>query len=347
MNEKIYAISDIEMGRGDIMDDFSDDDMVVRFVEAISKNKKVTLVLNGDIFDFLKMSYKGKYPRYITEEISLWKLEEVWNAHPKVFEALTQFLKNPNHSIFFVIGNHDPDLAWPSLKKEIRKKLECENRIDFGYQYGHKDIHAEHGHLQDPFFNHKTRKPIVTFRGKKILNLPWGAQAVFSHLVHLKKKYPKEECMFPNPLALKQNKAFESESKKTTFRLALRSLFLDPIIHIGDPTYKVPYWGFAKHLLFYGSNFVDDEKFVKRRAHEVMQSNPSKKVFLLGHAHLVEKIERAHRKVLVTDTWRNEYNLNKNGAKKPKTYARIEYEGDEIVSTSLETYEDSERREKG
>lgn len=338
MKEKIYSISDIEMGRGDITDDFSDDVRVVEFLEDIkarNPEEKITLVLNGDIFDFLKMCYKEEYPRYITEQISLWKLEQTFQSHPKVFQALRDFLADPRHHVHFIIGNHDADLIWPALQVRLKEKLENEDRVTFDYWFHHPEVHAEHGHLQDPFFQHNVTKPIISFHGEKILNLPWGSYACFSHLVKLKKKFPKEEQLFPNPLALKQNKTYARESKKTTLKLAAKSLFTDPITHIGDPTYSVPYFRFAKHLFRYGFNVLDDEKFITPRAREVMRKHPDKKVLLLGHAHLFEKIKRKHQKVLITDTWRDEFDLTKNGIKKSKSYSKVECHDGKLVSADL------------
>lgn len=341
MKEKIYSISDIEMGRGDITDDFSDDVRVAEFLEDIkaqNKDEKVTLVLNGDIFDFLKMCYENEYPRYITQEISFWKLEQTFQNHQKVFQALREFLADPRHRIHFVIGNHDADLIWPALQARLKEKLGNEDRVTFDYWFKHKDLHAEHGHLQDPFFRHNTKKPIISFRGKKILNLPWGSYACFSHLVQLKKKYPKEECMFPNPEAMKRNKAYARESRRTTVKLALQSFLVDPITHLGDPTYKVPYLAFAQHFLHYGLDVLDDEKFIRPRAEEVMRNNPDKKVLLLGHAHLFEIIEEKGQKVLVTDTWRDEYDLTRNGIKKPKSYSRVEWHDDKLMQADLKEW---------
>lgn len=338
MKEKIYTISDTELGRGDITDDFTDDTIVASFLEKIratDKDEHVTLVLNGDIFDFLKMCYEGEHPRYITENISLWKLEEAIKAHPVFFKTLKTFLHDPRHAVHFVIGNHDADLIWPALQTRLRNELDCHDRVTFDYWYRTKDMHAEHGHLQDPFFAHDTHKPIISYRGKRILNLPWGAYACFTHLVHLKKRFPKEECLFPNPRALAENPAYAAESRKTTWKLALRSLFLDPLAHFGDPTYRVPYLKFAHHLLRYGFDFLDDAKFIDARAEEVMRKNPDKKLLILGHAHLFEQMKKGDQQVFVTDTWRNEIDLNNNGTKKPKTYAEITCEDGTLVDAQL------------
>ncbi len=342
MDNKIYILSDIEMGRGDIMDDFSDDALLVDFIEKITPpahSGKITLVLLGDIFDFLKMSYKGTYPRYITEEISLWKLDEILNSHKSVFKALKLFLDNPVCEVNFVIGNHDADLVWPAVQQRIMETLRHTDRVKFGFTFNSDNIHAEHGHLVDPFFHTNTRRPIIRYNGRKILNLPFGAYACFTHLVNIKKKFPREESLFPNPLAMEMHEEYRKVSRKATMDLILKSLILQPVLHPFDPTYRVPYIQFLKHGLKFGTNVVDDEKFVKDRVKKIMRTNPGKQVYVMGHAHVLTNLEDTGRQAFVTDTWRDEYDLNNEERKKPKSYVEISCKNDKLISAELKLIE--------
>lgn len=350
MREHIYSISDIEMGRGDITDDFTDDQAIADFVDRIlaehkghSSDQKITLILNGDIFDFLKMEYKGELPRHITEEISLWKLEEVIKAHPRVFQAFKKFLaESKTHHIYFVIGNHDADLIWPALQERVKQELfpsnaTSTNRVTFDYWYTNGPIHAEHGHLQDTVFANRTHRPIVNYKNKKILNLPWGSYACFSHLVHFKKKYPKEEQLFPHSAALASNKAFARDAKKLVLGMAPH-LLINSIIRWNDPSYRVPYAAIAGHILRHGFEFADDNKLIDHRVKQLTRKNPDKKILLLGHAHLFNKVQHKDQTILITDTWRDEYDLTKNKTKKPKTYARVIMEHGTITSADIHTF---------
>lgn len=345
MKEYIYSISDIEMGRGDITDDFSDDQAVADFLEKIIADHsdehptpKITLVLNGDIFDFLKMEYKGELPDLITEEISLWKLEETIKTHTAVFAAMKKFLAAHEQTfIHFVIGNHDADLAWPSLQTRIKQELGNHDRINFDYWYKNGPIHAEHGHLQDPVFMHRTHRPIITHKKKEILNLPWGAYVCFSDLVQFKKKYPKEEQLFPHTDAIATNKQYERDGRKMLFSAAAK-LLLKRITNPRNPNYRIPYFTLLKHISKHGFEFVDDHKLIKSRIKKITKTHPDKQVLLLGHAHLFNKVQRGDQTILITDTWRNEYDLTNNGEKKPKTYARIAMENGTIQSADIHTF---------
>jgi len=342
MEHKIYILGDVEMGRGDIMDDFTDDHLLVDFIEKITPSQhgeKVTLVLLGDIFDFLKMAYKGQYPRYITEEISLWKLDEIIISHSAVFKALKNFLDNPHCEIKFIIGNHDPDLAWPAVQEKIRETLRHRDQIEFGFNYVTDTIHAEHGHQTDPFFRTDTRRPIIRYDGQEILNLPFGAHACFTHLVHIKKKFPREESLYPNPLAMAKHNEYRKMSKKATLDLIAKSLILEPLLHPFNPTYRAPYLRFIKHGLKYGTNVVDDEKFIKDRVQKIIRKNPGKQVYVMAHAHVLSQTRIAQKHVFVTDTWRDEYDLNREERKKPKSYVEISCKNDKLNSAELKLIE--------
>jgi UDP-2,3-diacylglucosamine pyrophosphatase LpxH len=338
MDELIYIISDTEIGRKDIMDDFSDDEQLVDFIVKIGRQEgdpRTTLILNGDIFDFLKMGYKDSYPLSITENISLWKLEEALNAHRSVFLALKDFISNPRHSICFIIGNHDADLAWPALQRGIREELVHGNRIKFDYWYENPDIHVEHGHLFDPFFAINPLKPTIYYKGTQILSLPWGAQASSSHLVKIKSRFPKEEQLYPKPLALEKFPEFKKASRKVKINLAFKKLLIDPLLHFGNPNYKTPYFKFLGHFLRYGTDVLDDKRFIPERFKSLIKTNPGRKIYIMGHSHVLYKGKISGIDCLATDTWRNEYDLTKEGRKKPKSFAEIYMQNGRLDAATL------------
>lgn len=340
MKHDIYFISDVEFGRGDIFDDFSDDDIFAEFIQQISAktpDEKTTLVLNGDIFDFLKMPYQGRFRHYITQNISVWKLNEAITHHQISFAALKQFAQNPNHRIFFVIGNHDADLIWPALQRKIIETLNAKGNIHFGYHFQNKEIHAEHGHLLDTFYSFDADEPIFDHGGIQILNLPWGWRACATHLNHLKKRFPYEEQLYPKPLVLQLYPKFAKESKKTVRDLTIKSIIRNPILRFWDPMHRAPYWKLFKHTLRHGFEYVDDDLFTEHMVQTVAENHPDKKVIVLGHAHLTKEAAEDETKVYVTDTWRNEYDITQNYRKKPKTFVHALYEGDTLISSKLQT----------
>ena len=338
MKEKTFIISDIEMGRGDIMDDFTSDGEFALFTDKIVKENpgtKLALVLNGDIFDFLKMAYKGEYPRHITSDISLWKLEEVLRSHPSVFTALKNFLNGNENIVHFVIGNHDADLAWPALQERIREVVGNGGRIHFDFWYKRGGLHVEHGHLHDPFFQIRTNRALTRYRGKKILNTPFGANICSSYLVDLKRRFPREEKTYPRHLSFKANADIDKFKRKIIKKVIFHDLLLNPIVKFYDPTRHVPYKKLIGHVLRYGTEVLDDKKLLPRLLKSMVKTHPDNQMYVLGHAHLFGQHDYKNRNIFITDTWRDEYDSRRNMARKPKSYAEITWENGSITGAEL------------
>ena len=209
--EKLTIIfSDTELGQGNATDDFIDDDF---FIETLKKNfhwgKKypIDFILNGDTFDFLKASYKGKYPRHVTENISLWKLEEIRKAHPLFFTTLGECLKtNKKSRIIFIHGNHDFDLEFPKIQKKIKeyitKNKQEQDKILFpGFEFTDGLIFIEHGSQLDEFFKVEPQKILSSSKnqiiGEPFLLTPWGYNIVYEKYNLIKEEFPLMERLSP------------------------------------------------------------------------------------------------------------------------------------------------------
>lgn len=342
MNQQIFVISDIEMGKNDVMDDFRDDKALAEFIGTLiphAKDQKVSLVLNGDIFDFIKMDYKGVYPRHITEEISLWKLEQVFIEHSEVFEALKKFLQSPNTELHLIIGNHDADLIWPKLQAKIRTRLANNDRIYFGYNFDQQGIFIEHGHMFDPFFEIDINEPILNYKEHEILNLPIGTYMCFRHINDFKRRFPYEERLSPRTEVIKKYPKFHKGIKKLMRVPLIKMVSIDRLWNYNDPAFRVPYKKFAKHIWNYGFDLISDEKFLKKSIEKMIKKNPDKQLIITGHWHQTEKIDASGKKILATDTWREEYDISSGKAqKKVRTYAHVELKDNEIQSATLKEF---------
>jgi UDP-2,3-diacylglucosamine pyrophosphatase LpxH len=348
MEHKIYIIGDVELGRKDIMDGFTDDPSLVNFIKSIQSKKpdqNISLVFNGDSFDFLKMAYKGDYPRVITKEISLWKINEIYINHKKIFTALKKFAANPLHKLIFVIGNHDPDLVWPEVQKFIKKILSDPKaaksparNIEFTFRYSFNGLQAEHGHLLDPFFVFNINKPIIKYKKKQILNLPWGCRICFSHLVKIKQKFPEEEKIQP-VTKNRNNPEFKKYLNKTIASIILKKLILHPIIYFFDPTHSAPVFKIVKDTLRRRFKALAFDQFSKIDFKKIIKKSPQAKIVVLGHTHSLADMKYKKTRFLITDTWRDEINVE-NMEVKPKTYAEIIFKNEKISKAGLKIFRD-------
>lgn len=144
------------------------------------------LILNGDIFDFLRISEVPRSDRDFrtwAEELAalgapkpddvlhriarreyayglrthdykcVWKLLVIVNGHPAFFEAMGRWIERGGW-ILFVKGNHDVELYWPLVQDSIRRAIgkggredSARNRVLF-CQTGVRigNVYVEHGH---------------------------------------------------------------------------------------------------------------------------------------------------------------------------------------------------------
>lgn len=341
MNRRFFVIGDIEMGGGDLMDDFHDDDGLVSFVQHIGRTQadEVALVLNGDVFDFLKMDYKGEYPRYITEDISLWKLERVLQTHSKVFEAWAEFLKLPHAKLVFVIGNHDPDVAWPAVQERLRQVLgqvKDSAKIRFGHTFDEMHFHVQHGNLIDPFFGFDHEKSIIEYKGRKILNLPLGSQIASQYLTPFKKKFHDKEVLYPQHEVFKKYPEYKKEIGRMMRRHGLKIFLIDPVMYMNDPMYRVPYFRILRHLFRHGFDGVHDDRFLDVETLEGRFGK--KKVYVLSHAHVLKDRKDKDVRYIFVDCWRTELNVENPEMKKPKTYVEIALTDDTLEGAELKEF---------
>ncbi|NDG85072.1 MAG: hypothetical protein EBX52_08555, partial [Proteobacteria bacterium] len=161
-------------------------------IQGEAGDEPVELVLNGDIFDFdsvmrlplhtsLHLSWlekkRGLHPE---EEKSRFKMEVILQDHPVFVMALGEFIRR-GHTVVFVIGNHDMELHWPLVQREVLKSLhlteEEEKRVRFceWFYVSNGDTAIEHGNQYDDYC--VSMNPIHPFikKGRKIMvRLPFG-----------------------------------------------------------------------------------------------------------------------------------------------------------------------------
>jgi len=339
MKRRFFIIGDTEMGKNDVMDDFHDDDTLVSFMDHIGscEDDEVTLVLNGDVFDFLKMDYKGEYPRYITEDISLWKMEKVIESHPKVFEAWKKFLEKPNARLVFVIGNHDPDVVWSRVQEKIRETLGNASQITFTHAFDEEHFHVQHGNLIDPFFGFDHEHPILEHKGKKILNLPVGSHIASQLLTPFKAKFGDVEVMYPQKEVFEKYPEYKKEINQMMRKHGFKVFVIDPILNWHDPMYRVSYGRILKHLLKHGFDGVHDDRFLD--IEELDTAFGRKELYILSHAHVKKDVKHKDVRYIFVDCWRTEINISTPDMKqKPKTYVEIEVADDKLVGAELKEY---------
>ncbi len=375
IDKEIIILGDVEMGAGNLTDDFISDKTLSNLIIELSKKPhSVDLVFNGDTFDFLKCPYfiNGKitYPRHITKEISLAKLKLIHQAHQPVFTALKKFLKSSiDNNVYFVLGNHDHDLVYKSVQNEIKQILNNKEQVRFpGLTYRYGQVYAEHGHQYDFLNKISLKHSFLTYENKKILNIPWVSFGLISKFMQMKEIHPFMERTFPRPaLFSNHDKLF----KKMTFNSAsyfLKSMLYYPFKYRHDPTYTYP-----KELLreFYRrlkNVHWDVDQIVhkfKRKKKRLIRKN---RIHVLGHIHEKYLEDKEGTVIIHPGSWRDEYDFHPQTRKlipRPKRYVQVivsndslkyqlvelplernDFDFDQVMSNELEHIKQSAQEEK-
>lgn len=327
--------SDIELGKKDVCDDFVEEALLAEvilnnLVEA--KDHKVDFIFNGDIFDFLKVSYKKRFPLVITEEISLHKLEKVAHAHPLFFKTLKTVLSKPDTRVIFITGNHDFDTAFPKVQKRIRELIDKKKskRIIFpGLDFQDHLLYVEHGSQLDPLF---IVDPKTLIKGGR-LRLPFGAKVVLDYLIEFKLALPLLERLHPKKLTLSfLPKPYRRQFVVDGFLYLLKSFFY---LQWFDEDYKIS----MRHFLSYLKSLIFQRyDLIIYKAARKKLLNSRFKVLSIGHSHQ-PGIYSINNKVLInTGAWRDDYEFsNKYLAYYPtnKTYGYVLHTRTKIISAKL------------
>lgn len=123
-----------------------------------SRARPWRLVILGDFVDFLRAGLHA--PEETSDQCQVRAgeaLELIAEGHPQVFEGLGRWLAE-GHPLDIVVGNHDRELAFPSLQDRMRRLLERAGAGGAGaglvtfhpwIYYVPGLVYAEHGHQYD------------------------------------------------------------------------------------------------------------------------------------------------------------------------------------------------------
>src|SRR5687767_7812964 len=125
------VVSDLHLGTGarkgelNPFEDFHHDqsfaELLGHYDREAGADAEVELIMNGDIFDLLKVKIGGVWPTEITPEIAAEKLKQCLEGHPVFVNSLRDFVQKSGRRITYIPGNHDLDM-WFSAPQELLKR---------------------------------------------------------------------------------------------------------------------------------------------------------------------------------------------------------------------------------
>jgi len=179
----LVVVSDLHLGRGldpatkryHRLEAFFYDDDFRAFcrwtcADAAERGAPLALVLNGDVFDLLRIEpdirpgctgAERAFGPLPTPPVAARMLADVLAGHPGFVAALADVLA-AGHDVVLVCGNHDLELQWPQVQEEVRRALAAalaarrapealaRLRIEPWFHHEPGRIWIEHGCQYDP-----------------------------------------------------------------------------------------------------------------------------------------------------------------------------------------------------
>jgi hypothetical protein len=332
----IVSFSDIEMGAGGLLDDFPHSDWFDELLATYDRlDLPVDLVLNGDTFDFLKTSVDGAWPRHVTAEVALAKLERVAAAHPRFFTGLRRFLAVPNRTVAFTIGNHDAELLFPEVQQAVTALVDAPLQFP-GFAVDIGDAHFEHGAQADAMFQMDPADLFVEHEGHRLLRLPWGTVGLLDVAMPMHPLVYDLDRVKPHGRVLELLPDLRHLLVRAYWRYwtgeYARSVYarVDPLRTVSWTMLKeVSY-----RLITADSNLGSPDHFLK-----MLEGDAGYRVVVVGHVHEPALVVRADRRMITTGCLRNEYVIDHHGTvlgALPKSWAHLWQRDGRTLFSSLE-----------
>lgn len=198
IKKTILVISDLHLGAGlivnkrkNFLEDFHYDKELIEFIEYHGsmhyQEREVELIINGDFLDLLAVPFVPYFDdEYWSEKAALDKLKMIVSAHTGVFDALKNFLTFPQNKLVYIIGNHDAELIFESLRTYILELFPEEDRHKFKILLNADEVYIpeegvvlKHGHEYELAHHFDPVNNIATdIEGKKYFIPPWGSYYV-------------------------------------------------------------------------------------------------------------------------------------------------------------------------
>jgi UDP-2,3-diacylglucosamine pyrophosphatase LpxH len=341
IKKTIIVISDLHLGAGlnvnnrrNFLEDFHYDKELIEFVEYHSSgyylDREVELIINGDFFDLLAVPFVKYFDdEFWSEKAALDKLKMILEAHSGVIEALKDFISFPNNRIVYIIGNHDAEFVFESLREYLIELFPESDRGKFRILINDETVYIpeegivlKHGHEYELAHQFTLKTCIATdINHNKYFIPPWGSY----YVTRVINKF-KEGRDYINAV-------------RPVNKFIINGIIYDPLYTIRFIFANFYYFMMVRFVMIFKQNIKFSEVFnhVKKDiqlfqnyeslTEEYVTSDENIKALIVGHTHDPVFREYDDGSIFInTGTWTKMYNLdfgkNFQGAK--LTFARVD-----------------------
>jgi UDP-2,3-diacylglucosamine pyrophosphatase LpxH len=334
------VLSDLHLGSGvrrgqlNPLEDFFQDerfaDLLAYYDAEAGEDGEIELILNGDIFDLLKVKVGGVWPTEITDEIATEKLRQCLEGHPRWVNAVRDFMAKKGRRITFLPGNHDLDMIFSGPQELLRRYVApggAGERVRFvtasDTYYLPEGIQIRHGHQLERI--HRVDYKSMTRKrkdGAEVLVLPWGSLWILEVLNPAKEDRSHVDRIQPLGRFLLAALFFDT-------RFVLRFLWRSTLYFVRHRLFTIRAW---RERLRNARRMLRED-IIALGGYDEAAVRAFKKLrgvhtLIVGHSHGPRYMQLPDGKVLVnTGTWMKMINLDLRylGQDSGLTYAVIEY----------------------
>lgn len=320
-------------GRINIYDDFKEDERFAQLLRAKSGTAdEVHLVMNGDIFDLLKVPVMGKFGEFVDERLAKIKLYRCLRGHPVFVKALRDFLKTPGAVLHFQPGNHDMELVFAGAQRLFCETLtgqEEHPQVVFHATepfFEIEDVQFHHGHQFEAMHAVDFSRLTLPRPGREpILNLPWGSLFVLNVVNELVRQRPYLDKVHPFwPLFVG---GMIVDTRFTT-KMIVSSVGALVKARL-NPTWwqKRPFEKFTRFV----RNEIGFFESLDHHAEKILKSDPRIRAVFMGHTHVPKLRGLTNTGVYInTGTWipMVDLNLGRLGQRLEMHYGQVEWADD-------------------
>jgi UDP-2,3-diacylglucosamine pyrophosphatase LpxH len=335
MKKVKLVVSDFHVGKGkrlpngamNVLEDFFHDEKFKEFVEFYTQgpyeDADVELIFNGDMLNLIQVDYHGHYPVVFTENVAVAKTKSIIDGHPLFFKTLRDFLSQPEHSITYVIGNHDQEMLWKGAKTVFEEAVgRPVNWRTTHYQVD--GLHIEHGHQFEAVNRiDPTRLFLTENLPEPILNLPWGTLFTVQYIVRIKMSRPMVDKVRPFRMLIWWS-IFHDTWMAVTSLLKLVIYFIST--RFSKNRYRQSSLKMTMKILLESSVFPDLSDAARR-----ILRTPEIHTVVFGHTHVYKHVPVGDNKqYLNTGTWTDIISMDLENYARPNklTYVRVDYVDD-------------------
>jgi UDP-2,3-diacylglucosamine pyrophosphatase LpxH len=327
------VVNDFHIGKGvlhqdgtvNILEDFRHGRAFVEFLEYYRSGDfagaEVELIINGDFLNLIQIPIGKVHPKLITEKVSVAKLKMIIDGHKDVFDALKKFNEGKDHSLSYVVGNHDLEMLWAGTRKLFTERVG--GRVQFyNTTYISDGVHIEHGHQLEATNRVDPKRIYITEDvPEPILNLPWGSHFLLNVILKIKHSRPIIDSVRPVHMLI-------FWCILTDFWFGLWMAYQILSYFVKTRFVDLPYFSrFKTTLAVFKDMSVNFD--VDRSAEKILRHHEGIHTVIFGHSHLCRYRQMSREKIYInTGTWNEitSLDLSSFGRSLKCTYAYLEYD---------------------